>query len=497
MAQDFSFSSMADVPVANGPDAPASANVDDADVADATSKGPKGKGRGKSQISFHGIAAAGKGGKKGGGGKKGQPSGKGPKPTQLKEKKDPKKRNTVLLGKFSSGITLVEPVGYAILYTSLVANYAGMYFALYKCRNQCAKPETSYTIPFLVTLIDACFYSVRRAAYLFDNSVIPWRGATTQPDFKSSVQAQMKTGFDSMFCTNINGPLLLHSIGQVKSTDGVEINSVGYYFAEPPADTTADDLAVDNYVGRALLDDVFSADVLATDVRPSMLLALAVCYSDGMSWADAMVFLSGLFFGEQRPQWMDQLSGLRFGYETDLNAVQQASLGRVFQGYGFAELNRDLRTVMGFNAGLLGVETLRNLIKTETQAEISRHGIRFVPYAKTVVNFDPAHLIVSDFESENIAAINVYREQYVRSNDTCDADVVDLAVLATVNITTPDNEIMTRTEQSDRSLYSCRVWTQATALVPDSVMAKRKDFIGENGLEIAKRANPTAYTTES
>ena len=94
--------------------------------------------------------------------------------------------------------------------------------------------------------------------------------------------------------------------------------------------------------------------------------------------------------------------------------MQTASLGRIFQGYGFAELNRDLHTTTGFNAGILGVDTLRSSVKQETLSEMSRHGIRFVDYSKTVTDLDPLHLIRSDYTGTNIYATNVYEEQHLK-----------------------------------------------------------------------------------
>ena len=110
----------------------------------------------------------------------------------------------------------------------------------------------------------------------------------------------------------------------------------------------------------------------------------------------------------------------------------------------------------------------------------------------------PAHLIVSDFESENIAAINVYREQYVRSNDTCDADVVDLAVLATGEYN--------HSWQWDHDSY-WTVWPQFVLMsgmdTGDCSCArfcdgKEKGFHWrERSARLPRGQIPTAYTTES
>ena len=81
---------------------------------------------------------------------KGGPKGgkKGDKP----EPRGVKKRSWNFFGNFSAGTTLIKPVGYAIMLTSMIGNYSGLVESVYKACNMSAKPETRYTFPFLAAV---------------------------------------------------------------------------------------------------------------------------------------------------------------------------------------------------------------------------------------------------------------------------------------------------------------------------------------------------------
>lgn len=101
-------------------------------------------------------------------------------------------------------------------------------------------------------------------------------------------------------------------------------------------------------------------------------------------------------------------------------------------------------------------------IKQETMSEVSRHGIRF-GYAKTVLDFDPAHLMRSHFSEDDLYATHVYTQQEIQLKYGANAQTVDLAVLCTVHVTAPDHEIASRQEKANtltfglRLLLMCRI----------------------------------------
>ena len=45
---------------------------------------------------------------------------------------------------------------------------------------------------------------------------------------------------------HVNAPLILHGIGRLINKDGTDIYSAGFWFAEPPADTSEEDLTIDH-----------------------------------------------------------------------------------------------------------------------------------------------------------------------------------------------------------------------------------------------------------
>ena len=88
---------------------------------------------------------------------------------------------------------------------------------------------------------------------------------------------------------------------------------------------------------------MFPANLLGAD---SMLLALAVCYAEGMEWDDAMTLIQQLFSDRcGQPVWaaVREFESCRFFYEQELTNSQPTSLGRIFQGFG---LNLDLGKVI-------------------------------------------------------------------------------------------------------------------------------------------------------
>ncbi len=114
----------------------------------------------------------------------------------------------------------------------------------------------------------------------------------------------------------------------------------------------------------------------------------------------------------------------------DLNSSQTASLGRIFQGYGLAEAFASLQTVVGFNMGIFGVDTLRGQYKAETVSEATRHGIRLVDYSRLMVNFDRSGLIRRNVGRDNVRAVNAYEDETIRASEIYEKDIVNNAAFS-------------------------------------------------------------------
>ena len=94
--------------------------------------------------------------------------------------------------------------------------------------------------------------------------------------YNAALNATFKTHVTAYYCSNLNGPIILHSIGKLKTTDAIELHSVGYWFVEPPEDPLTEDFNQMNYLGRCSIQEVLPDYVLATDLHPSMLLMYVI-----------------------------------------------------------------------------------------------------------------------------------------------------------------------------------------------------------------------------
>ena len=140
-----------------------------------------------------------------------------------------------------------------------------------------------------------------------------------------------------------------------------------------------------NYVGRIPVRAVLQDAWLSTDFHPVAIMFLAVLWSQGALFDNAIDFITGLCYGGNDPGYPSALEGFRYWYDLQGTATQVASVGRIFNAFGLQEAYDVAMTNTGFNMRLFGAQGVTSVFKAELEAEASRHGIRVVPYAKMSV----------------------------------------------------------------------------------------------------------------